>query len=58
MRYNTGAKNVPDSMVYSLGHSGSAMESTTLIDIPGVFLSKDGKAGMRAVLKDCSVSVT
>jgi hypothetical protein len=43
-------------MVYSLGHSGSAMESTTLIDIPGVFMSKDRKAGMRAVLKDCSFS--
>jgi len=54
MRYNVGAKNVCDTMVYSLGHSGSAMESIALIDIPGVFMSKDGKAGMKAVLKDCS----
>ena len=55
-RYNVGAKNVRDTMMYSLGHSGSAMESTALIDIPGVFMSKDGKAGMKAVLKDCSYS--
>ena len=32
------------------------MESTVLIDIPGVFMSKDGKAGMKAVMKDCSFS--
>jgi hypothetical protein len=55
-RYNVGAKNVGDTMVYSLGHTGSAMESTALIDIPGVFMSKDRKAGMKAVLKDCSFS--
>ena len=55
-RYNVGAKNVRDTMVYSLGHTGSAMESTALIDIPGVFMSKDGKARMKAVLKDCSFS--
>ena len=32
------------------------MESTALIDIPGVFMSKDGTTGMKAVLKDCSFS--
>ena len=53
-RYNVGAKSIRDMMVYSLGHTGSAMESTALIDIPGVFMSKDGKAGMKAVLKDFS----
>jgi hypothetical protein len=42
--------------MYSLGHVGSAMESTALIDIPGVFVTKSGDAGMRAVLKDCSFS--
>ena len=53
-RQNVGARNIRDAMVYSLGHAGSAMESTTLIDIPGVFMSKDRKAGMKAVLKDSS----
>ena len=42
--------------MYSLGHVGLAMESTVLIDIPGVFVTKSGDAGMRAVLKDCSYS--
>ena len=55
-RCNVGARNVRDMMVYSLGHTGSAMESTALIDIPGVFVDKDGKTGMMAVLKDCSFS--
>jgi hypothetical protein len=53
-RYNVVARNICDTMMYSLGHTGSAMESTALIDIPGVFVNKDGKTGMKAVLKDCS----
>ncbi len=44
-------------MVYSLGHIGSAAESTALIDIPGVFVKKDGDSGLQAVLRDCSFSV-
>jgi hypothetical protein len=31
-----------------------AVESTAIIDIPGVFTSKDGTIGMKAVLKECS----
>jgi hypothetical protein len=44
-------------MMYSLGHAGLAMESTALIDIPGVFVNKSGEKGLKAVLKDCSFSV-
>ena len=51
-RCNVGARNIRDTMVYSLGHTGSAMESTALIDIPGIFVNKDGKIGMKAVLRD------
>jgi ATP-dependent protease HslVU (ClpYQ) peptidase subunit len=43
-------------MMYSLGHAGSARESTALIDIPGVFVNKSGEKGLQAVLKDCSFS--
>ena len=32
------------------------MESTALIDIPGVFVNKSGEKGLQAVLKDCSFS--
>jgi hypothetical protein len=55
-RCNAGARNIRDTMVYSMGHTGSAMESTALIDIPGIFVNKDGKTGVKAVLKDCSFS--
>jgi hypothetical protein len=44
-------------MMYRLGHAGSAMESTALIDIPGVFVNKSGEKGLKAVLKDCRFSV-
>ena len=53
---NSGATDVSDTSMYSLGHAGSAMDSTALIDIPGVFVTKSGDAGMKAVLKDCSLS--
>jgi hypothetical protein len=53
---NTGAINIHDTMMYSLGHAGLAMESNALIDIPGVFLNKSGDTGLQAVLKDCSFS--
>ena len=51
---NRGAKNVWDTKMYSLGHAGMAMESTAVIDIPGVFVTKDGEKGLPVVLKDCS----
>ena len=53
---NNGAKNIRDTMMYSLGHAGSSMESTALINIPGVFVNKSGDTGMQAVWKDCSIS--
>jgi hypothetical protein len=43
-------------MMYSLGHAGLAMESTALINVPGVFVNKSGEKGLQAVLKDCSFS--
>ena len=52
-----GMRNVHDRMVYSLGHTGSAAESNALVDIPGVFVSKDGDRGLQMVLRDCSFSV-
>jgi hypothetical protein len=42
--------------MYSLWHTGSAMESTAFIDISGVFVNKSGEKGLQAVLKDCSFS--
>ena len=33
------------------------MESTALINIPGVFMNRSGEKGIQAVLKDCSISV-
>ena len=51
---NKGARNVHDMMMYTLGHAGSAMESNALLDIPEVFVNKDGEAEVQAVLKDCS----
>jgi hypothetical protein len=43
-----------DTQTYSLGHTGEAVKSTVIVDIPEVFISKDGTKGMRAVLKECS----
>ena len=43
-------------MMYSLGHAGSAMKSSALIAIPGVFVNKSGERRLRAVL-NCSFSV-
>jgi hypothetical protein len=50
------SKIIRDMMMYSLGHAGSAMESSALIDITGVFVNKSGETGLQAVLKDCSFS--
>jgi len=43
-------------MMYSLGHAGLAMESSALIDIPGVFVKKSKERGLQAALKECSFS--
>jgi hypothetical protein len=51
---NKGARNVHNMQLLSLGHTGGALKSTAVIDIPGVFLTKDGDMGMQAVQKECS----
>ena len=38
----------------SLSHIREAVETMTMIDVPGQFMSKSGKPGMRAILKECS----
>ena len=52
-----GSKKTCDTMMYSLGHAGLAMESNALIDIPEIFMNKSSNMGFQAVLKDCSFSV-
>lgn len=47
MQSNKGARNVHDTMMYSLGHACSAMESTVFIDIPGVFVNKDSNVELK-----------
>ena len=49
---NKVAKSVHNTKLYSLCYAGSALECTALTDIPGVFVTKDGKQGLQAVLKD------
>ena len=51
---NNGARNVLIMQLLSLGNTGGALESTAVIDIAGVFMTKDGDMGMQAVLKECS----
>ena len=43
-----------EAHTYSLGHTGDAIESTAIIDIPGVLTSTDGTVGLKAVLHECS----
>ena len=43
-------RNLQEARTYSLGHTGEAVKSTVVIDIPGVFTSKDGTVGLKAVL--------
>ena len=40
----------------SLGHTGKEVEATVIIDIHGVFSSKDCVAGLKAAIQDCSFS--
>ena len=51
---NKCTRNVGDTKLYSLRHTGGAMESTAVIDIPGVFMTKCREKGLQAMLKDCS----
>lgn len=49
-----GAMNLQDKKTLSLQHTVEAIETTALINILGQFISESGKAGLRAVLEDCS----
>ena len=42
-------RNVHEECTMSLGHTGGALEATAIMDIPGVFVSKEGAVGMKAV---------
>ena len=57
MEQQGSKKYIRDTMMYSLGYAGLAMDSNDMIDIPGVFMNKSGDTGLQAVLKDCSFSV-
>ena len=50
------ARNEHEECTMSLGHTGGAVEATAIIDIPGVFTSKEDAAGLKAVLQDCTFS--
>ncbi len=49
-------RNVCEEHTMSLRHTGGAVEATAIMDIPGVFASKEGVVGLKAVLQDCSFS--
>ena len=44
------------AQMLSLSHIYGAIETTVVINIPGVFMTEDGNVEMRAVLKECSHS--
>ena len=44
------ARNVHKECTMSLGHTGGAVEATAIMDISGVFTSKEGDVGVKAVL--------
>ena len=39
-----GAKNIQNSGILSLGHTGEAVKTMKTIDIPGQFVTKDGSS--------------
>ena len=45
---DAGARNKRETTSASLGHVGQAVKATSSIDVPGYFLGKDGKPGLRA----------
>jgi hypothetical protein len=51
---NKGARNVCDSQMLSLGHTGEAIKINTVIDIPGVFMSTNKDTGRMVALQECS----
>ena len=51
---DAGARNKRDTTSASLGHVGQAVKATSSIDVPGYFLGKDGKPGLRTRLDDMS----
>ena len=51
---DAGARNKRETTSTSLGHVGQAVKATSSFDVPGCFLGKDGKPGLRACLTDVS----
>ena len=51
---DAGARSKRETTSASLGHVGQAVKATSSIDVPGCFLGKDGKPGLRACLTDIS----
>ena len=47
-----GAVNDRESGSASLGHSGEAVKAQRTIDLPGMFVAKDGSSGIEATLCD------
>ena len=43
-----------DTQMLSPGHTGGAIKITTVIDIPGVFMSMNKDKGMMVALQECS----
>ena len=52
--FDAGARSKRETTSASLGHVGQAVKATLSIDVPGYFLGKDGKSGLRACLEDVS----
>ncbi len=44
------ARNVHEEHTLSLRHTGEVVESTAIIDISGIFTSKEGARGLKAVM--------
>jgi hypothetical protein len=51
---NKCKRNVCNTQMLSLRYTNRAIYSTIMINIPGVFMTKDGNMGLRPVLKECS----
>ena len=51
---NKNARNMRKTQMLSLGHTGGAIKSMVVMNIPGVFVTKDGSREMWVVLMDCS----
>lgn len=50
---NKGAINLCDIQMLSLGHTGEAVGTTAVINIPGMFMPTPGELGIIAVVREC-----